>query len=106
MNLLSRKEEIILLSIHRLGNKAYGIKIRDDIEEVSGVAWPLGSLYTPISNLDKKGLIIAKKGDATAIRGGKAKIFFKLTGEGITALKNIKILHENLWENILPLKVD
>lgn len=106
MELLSRKEEIILLSIQRLGNEAYGIKIREDIKDVTGISWPFGSIYTPISNLDEKGLIISCKGEITTVRGGKAKIYFELTKAGLEALAKIKTLHENLWNNVPPLKTD
>lgn len=43
MKLLSRIEEIILLAIIRLGDQAYGMKIREEIIKATGKKWLLGA---------------------------------------------------------------
>lgn len=43
MKLLSRTEEIILLSVFKLGNTAYGISIRQQIHKDTGEEWSFAS---------------------------------------------------------------
>ena len=54
MKLLSRSEEIILLTILKLGEEAYGVQIRDQIFKDTGDAWSFASIYTPLDKMTRK----------------------------------------------------
>ena len=103
LNLLSRKEELILLAIWKLGDDAYGMTIRDKVTEITAVKWLFGSIYTPLSQLYDKGLITKTEGESSAERGGRPRIFFKLTDAGIEALSKVKEVNASLWADIPPL---
>jgi hypothetical protein len=45
MSFLSKVEEILLLTIWKLKNDAYGISIFDQIEKDTHVKWLSGSVY-------------------------------------------------------------
>ncbi|MCP4727467.1 MAG: PadR family transcriptional regulator [bacterium] len=103
MELLSRKEELILLAIWKLGDNAYGITIRDELENTIGVSWLFGSIYTPLNHLYDKGLISRLEGETTSERGGRPKIYFSLTPKGKEALARVKELNSALWTEIPPI---
>jgi len=44
------------------------------------------ALNDKIENLEKKGFVKSRKGEATAERGGRAKMYFEITGKGQKAL--------------------
>ena len=44
MKLLSRQEEIVLLSIWHLKDNAYGVTIREHISELTGKYWSIGAI--------------------------------------------------------------
>ena len=103
MNLLSRSEEIILLSIWRLQKDAYGLAIREEVSNVTGKEWTVGSLYAPLHRLEKKGFILSVEGEPEARRGGRRKVFYSLTKTGKQALIAVKQVHDSQWIGITPL---
>ena len=103
MRLLSRLEEIIILSIWRLQDNAYGITILDEVEKATGKTWLTGSIYASLSRLLKQGLLITVEGEPTAVRGGRRKIFYRLSHEGKEALLAAKRVNDFLWNSIPPL---
>lgn len=99
MKLLSRQEEVVLLSIWKLGNNAYGVTIREYISEITGKYWSIGSIYVPLERLTAKDYVKSTKGEPTLKRGGRSKRYYRLTSKGVHALDEIRSLQDTLWEN-------
>ncbi len=100
MKLLSRAEEIILLSVLKLEENAYGISIRELIRGATGVEWSLAQIYDPLNKLTHKGYLIKYKGESTPERGGRHRYLYKITEEGKEALLDIRKVYENIWEKV------
>ncbi|MGD2246484.1 MAG: PadR family transcriptional regulator [Candidatus Aminicenantes bacterium] len=98
MKLLSRQEEIVLLSIWRLEDDAYGVTIREYISRITGKYWSIGSIYVPLDRLLDKGYIQHYYKDTYNKRGGRRKRFYKISAEGMKALDEILELQKSLWE--------
>jgi DNA-binding PadR family transcriptional regulator len=106
LNLLSRSEEIVLLAIRQLQDKAYGVTIRALVSEATGYPWSIGAVYAPLYRLERKGLVHTSPGEPTPERGGRSKIYYTLTPEGKKALLRIKRVHDVLWGEAKPIQVD
>ena len=100
MKLLSRSEEIILLSIWRLQQNAYGIAIQQNVADVTGKDWSFGAIYAPLNRLLQKRYITSIEGEPTPERGGRRKIFYQLTEDGKAALLEVQKVHEKIWLDI------
>ena len=100
MKRLTINEEILLLAIWRLGEEAYGVTIREKVNELTGMDFRFGALYNHLEQLARKGYVSSYKGDPTAIRGGKRKVFYRITAEGRAALESSRTLHERLWKDV------
>lgn len=96
--LLSRADEILLLTILRLGEKAYGVPIARDVQQRTGKKVTLGSLWVSLDNLARRGLLKKRMADPTPQRGGRSKIYYSLTKEGIEALERIKEVEKSIWK--------
>lgn len=105
MRLVSRLEEIILLSIWRLQDNAYGITILEEVKKATGKSWLTGSIYTSLGRLLKYGYVESIEGEPSAERGGRRKIFYRLTHEGQQALLAVKRVNETIWSSIPPFEV-
>jgi PadR family transcriptional regulator len=84
--LLGELEQLVLLAALRLGDDAYAVSIRDEIEGRSGVDLSRSSVYVALDRLDRKGYVTSRFGDPTPQRGGKAKRLFRVTPAGRRAV--------------------
>lgn len=84
---LGEFEQLILLAILRTNNNSYGAEISDTIEQFGKRDTNFGALYTTLSRLEHKGLVVSEVGESTAKRGGRAKKYFKVTAVGQSAVK-------------------
>jgi len=94
---LGEFEHIILLTIMRLKDEAYGVKVRQQIKVLIDRDVSIGALYATIDRLEKKSYITSRNGQPTPERGGRAKRYFTLTQRGIDALEDTKQRLDILW---------
>jgi DNA-binding PadR family transcriptional regulator len=106
MKLLSRIEEIILLAIWRLQKDAYGMTIRKEVIKATGKKWLLGAIYGPLGRLYRNGYVTSLKGEPTPERGGRSKVFYRLTSEGKKALREIQQVNSIIWRDIPSLEME
>jgi DNA-binding PadR family transcriptional regulator len=93
---LGEFEQIVLLSILRLGETAYGVRVRAEITAHTGRGVTPGALYTTLERLEDKGLVTSRLGDPTPERGGRAKRFYKVSASGLKAVKRAQSGYQSL----------
>ncbi|MFC2166779.1 PadR family transcriptional regulator [Acidobacteriota bacterium] len=98
MNLLSRWEEVYLLSIWELTDNAYGVSIKKTVSEKTGKELSYGGLYFSLGQLVKKGFVEKKAGEPTSKRGGRRKYYYTLTEKGKGALQATYEYQKSLWK--------
>jgi DNA-binding PadR family transcriptional regulator len=86
--MLGEFEYLLITAAATLGDKAYGVSIREEIETTTGRQCSLGALYTTIERLEKKGFLNTRMGDATPERGGRSKRMVRVTAKGVQAAKS------------------
>ena len=106
MKILSRVEEMVLLSVWKLQQNAYGVTIRKHIIKQTGTDWSIGAIYVPLDRLTKWEYLQTIQGEPTAERGGRSKRYFKLTKDGLEALKHIKQVNETMWDSLPNLALE
>lgn len=104
MIFLTRIEEILLLSIWKLREDAYGISIRRQVEKETGVRWMSGAVYAPLGRLKKNGYIAAYRADGATRKGGRPRIYYRLTPLGLDKLAAIQEINRSLWQAVPDLK--
>ncbi len=57
MGQLGEFEQVILFSVLRLGDEAYGVAIRDVIKDQTGRTVSSGAIYTTLGRLEERGLV-------------------------------------------------
>lgn len=100
MDILSRADEILLLAILRLRDNAYGVTIVDEVGTRTGKTLTFGSLWVSLDILCKRGLVHKRLADATPDRGGRKKIFYTVTGDGLAALERAREFQNGIWRGI------
>lgn len=83
---LGEFEHIVILALLRLGDGAYGVRVRQEIERRTGREVSIGAIYATLDRLEEKGYVKSRYGDPTPERGGRSKRFFRVTGKGVAAV--------------------
>jgi DNA-binding PadR family transcriptional regulator len=97
---LTRNEELILLSIWKLQNDAYGVTIRENLREITGKTLNYGSLYNTLYLLLRKGLVVSAESEPLSKKGGRRKILYSLSQDGKTALQETQRIQKLAWNDV------
>jgi PadR family transcriptional regulator, regulatory protein PadR len=97
-------ELLVLLALVRLGDDAYGVPISQMIEQTSGREVALGSVYITLGRLEAKGFVSSRLGEPTAIRGGRAKTYFRITAAGLREVRRTRRTLIRLWHDVPQLQ--
>ena len=97
---LTKIEEMLLIAIWHLKEKAYGVKIRQYLSAVVGRDLTYGHLYSALNQLVIKKFVKKCVGKSPAQRLGRPRIYYSISPEGVDALKEAMEMNEKLWSGI------
>jgi PadR family transcriptional regulator PadR len=97
---LGEFEQVVLLAVLRVGDEAYGVPIRAEIEACTGRDPAPGALYTTLDRLEDKGFLRSRMGDPTPRRGGRARRYFEVTPSGLEAVARAQRSYRKLLEGL------
>ena len=97
---LSSFELIVMLTIIRLDENAYGVPISEEIEKRTGRKVSIGGVYAALERLEAKRYVRSELGEATAERGGRAKKYFSVTSNGLRVVRTTRLVLVNLWNGL------
>ena len=106
INLLTRWEEVYLVAILELGDNAYGVTIKKQVNEKTGKIVSYGGLYFALDQLVKKELVNKTPGAPEAKQGGRTKFYYTLTEKGKGALRATLSHQRALWRGIEDLALE
>jgi len=104
--MLSKQEEQILLAVLKLDDEAYGVPIRNYLKKVTKENISIGGIYVPLDRLVRKGYLDSYQSLPKPERGGMSRRYYKLTTEGIEALKKAREVYDKLWEGLSHKSLD
>lgn len=93
-------EQIVLLAVLRLGEDAYGVPVRREIEKRTGRSLTVGALYRTFDRLEEKGYLTSYFSDPTPERGGRSKRYFKLEPIALESLRASRNALSAMWEGL------
>lgn len=93
-------EQIVLLALLQLDNDAYGMEVRQEIEERTGREVSYGAVYTTLDRLEQKGFVTYRMGEPTPERGGRARKYFSVEPAGRDALRATRRALDVMWEGL------
>jgi PadR family transcriptional regulator, regulatory protein PadR len=100
---LGEFEQLVLLALLHLGDSAYAINAREEIERRTGRPVTRGAVYITLDRLEKKGYLESRLADPTPERGGRAKRYYKVRPSGIAALEYSRATLQRMWQGLEPL---
>jgi len=100
MDMLTKLEELVLIAVLKLKDRAYGITIYEYVVQKTGNKVAVSSVYFPLERLVRKGYLESFKGDPTPKRGGMRKNYYALTREGVAVLQDNRELNRAIWGDV------
>ena len=100
MRELTLLEQMIMAAIIALRDLAYGVSIRKGVEKLTGKQLKYGTLYNALDQLLRKDFVTKTTGTTSSARGGRPRIYYTLTEEGMNALQTTYNLHRTIWDSI------
>lgn len=93
-------EQMVLLAILQQGDNAYGLEVRQELEQSAGREVSRGAFYTTLDRMEAKGYVKWKSMPAHVDRGGMPQRLFKVTPAGVRALQVSRKALMTLWRGL------
>ena len=93
-------QQLVLLAVLRLGERAYAVPIREEIERQTGRSVSRGAVYLTLDRMEEKGYLQSWMGEPTAERGGKAKRFYQVQRSGVALLRQSRQSLLQMWQGL------
>jgi len=95
---LAEFEIYVMLAVMRLGDDAYGVTIRKEIEERAGRPVSIGAVYATLGRLEEKKMVAFRTSDPEPVQGGRSKKLVALTPNGTAALEHSASMLRRMME--------
>jgi PadR family transcriptional regulator PadR len=93
---LGEFEQMILLAVLRLEERAYGMEVRREIETRAGRDASIGAVYATLDRLESKGMVRSRE----QTDAGRPRKLYRLTSEGSRALAAMHKAVASMWEGL------
>lgn len=98
-------EEMVLLAVGALGENAYGVTIKAELEAQLKKNLSIGALYAALQRLEEKNWVDTRTGGITEKQGGRRKQYYDITKEGVAALSEVRSMRNELFDRMPASKI-
>ena len=84
---LGEFEVLVLVALRRLGDDAYAVTIKREIEGRARRSASIGAIHAALGRLADKGFVAFRISDPMPVPGGRARKYSKITPAGVRALE-------------------
>ena len=97
---LGEFQELILLVVAALHDKAYGVSILQNMETEAGKKYNISAIHVALKRMEEKGFVASDYGGITKERGGRRKKFYVITALGKRILDEQYELRTKIYQKI------
>ena len=101
MPYLGAFEQLILFSVLQLGGEAYGVSVRENIEERTRRTVSIGAIYTTLGRLEERGLVRSRM-ERPRGRTGRPRKYYTLSPEGARELRESYASIQSMAGGLIP----
>lgn len=95
-------ETTMLATMATLPHGVSGLDLRRALAERTGRTYAVGAIYTVLQRLEAKALVRSRLDEPRAVRGGRARRLFTITGAGVLALDTFRKQADIAWGPLAP----
>ena len=93
-------ELAVLLSVVRLGDDAYSLRVRHDVSALRQHDYSVGAIHTVLQRLEDKGFVESWMTEPLPVRGGRSRRQYQVTAVGQRALREAQQRAARLWVGV------
>ena len=97
---LGEFEELVLLMVAALHDKAYGVAILENLEKKLKKNVNISAVHVALKRIEDKGFVKSSFGGITEDRGGRRKKYYVITAIGKKMLDNQYALRTGIYQQI------
>ena len=97
---LGEFEQLVLLALLRLGDDAYGMRVRRELQDTAGREVTFGTVYGTLDRLVEKGYVSSWNADPEPVRGGRSRRYFRIEPAGEVALARAREMMDRMWSGV------
>lgn len=97
---LGEFEYLVLLAVLRLGEDAYGMTVRRELQQTVEREAGIGSVYQTLERLELKGFLTSRTSAPAPERGGRPRRFYATTAAGRRAAVAMRAAFARMWDGI------
>ncbi len=101
MAYLGAFEQLILFSVLQLEDEAYGVSIRENIEERTRRTASIGAIYTTLGRLEERGLVRSRTEEPRG-RTGRPRKYYAVSPEGARDLRESYASIQSMAGGLIP----
>lgn len=93
-------EQMVLLAILRMGDRAFALEVRRTLEERAGRSVSRGAFYTTLDRLESKGMVVWEEARPDDSRRTQPLRRFSVTEKGAEAVRQARRAMDSLWQGL------
>jgi PadR family transcriptional regulator PadR len=97
---LSEFEELVLLMVAALHDKAYGVSILENLEQELRRSLNISAVHVALKRMEDKGFVKSRFGGITEGRGGRRKKYYEVTALAKKVLDTQYALRSSIYKRI------
>ena len=97
---LTETEQLVLLALLRLGEDAYGVQVRAEIETRAVRSVSMAAVYACLDRLEQNGLARSRRSEPLPERGGRARKCYRITHAGARAVREARDTMMRMWRGL------
>ena len=97
---LGEFEELVLLTVAAQHDQAYGVSIKDHLEETLEKKVNISAIHVALKRMKEKGYVNDRFGGITQDRGGRRKKFYVITSLGKSMLDKQHEIRNRIYNQI------
>jgi PadR family transcriptional regulator, regulatory protein PadR len=91
----------VLIAVASHDGSAYGLLVRDEVSTAREREVSVGAIYTTLSRLETKGLLVSRSTEPLPVRGGRSRKEYQLTAAAREVLAAERQRSERRWSQTL-----
>jgi len=101
---LTELEQLVMLSVARLGESGYAARVRQDLADTAERPLSAATIHVALVRLERRGLLVSRQSDPEPVRGGRSRSCYRLTPAGTVALRRARAVLDRMWARVPGLR--